>query len=139
MILADTNVVSEFMRTEPTPSVLDWAAAIPPRGLCVSVITVQEIEFGLAQLPSGRRRRELEEKWVRVAGSFDDAIVAYDRAMAEATARVLVLAQTAGRAMELADAQIAGSCLANRWTLATRNVKDFEVLRDLVVINPFDG
>ena len=39
--------------------------------------------------------------------------------------------------MSLADAQIAGICSARGWTLATRNVRDFERVANLAVVNPF--
>lgn len=40
--------------------------------------------------------------------------------------------------MSLADAQIAGSCLANGSTLATRNVRDFDHVEGLTLLSPFD-
>ena len=138
MILADTNVVSEFMRNSPDRAVVDWASTVEPQGLAISVITVQEIEHGLRQLPEGRRRQDLEKAWARVSDAFAASITSYDRPMAEATAEALVAAQAAGRPMALADAQIAGTCLARGWTLATRNVTDFEALLDLTIVNPFN-
>jgi predicted nucleic acid-binding protein len=137
VILADTNVVSELMRSAPEPQVLGWAAEIPARGLVISVVTVQEIETGLALLPTGRRRRELERAWSEVCASFAGAFVPFDLAEARTTARILATSQRSGRQMTLADAQIGGTCLAHGWTLATRNVRDFEQLPDLQVINPF--
>jgi predicted nucleic acid-binding protein len=40
--------------------------------------------------------------------------------------------------MSLADAQIAGICLAGGYALATRNVGDFANTSGLTVINPFE-
>ena len=40
--------------------------------------------------------------------------------------------------MSLADAQIAGVCLAHAATRATRNTEDFAHMSDLTAINPFD-
>ena len=40
--------------------------------------------------------------------------------------------------MSLADAQIAGICLAHTAALATRNVKVFTHVSGLTLINPFD-
>ena len=53
--------------------------------------------------------------------AFQDAILVYDIAAAEATAQVLVAAESAGRPMSLADAQIAGICVtgATSWRRAT--------------------
>lgn len=137
MIIADTNVVSEFMHDEPDPAVMSWASSLGPSDLTICVVTVEEIERGIRQLPKGKRRRQLEQRWQRLVAAFHDVIVVYDVEGAEATARVLVSTETAGRPMSLADAQIAGICLARGHVLATRNVRDFENVADLEVLNPF--
>lgn len=58
MIIADTNVVSEFMKDVPDPTVLTWAEGIDSASLGITVVTVEEIERGLGQLPQGRRRQD---------------------------------------------------------------------------------
>jgi predicted nucleic acid-binding protein len=137
VILADTNVVSEFMRDSPDDAVLAWAAAIGPNELTICVVTVEEIERGLLSLPAGRRRRDLEQRWAHLVDAFTDAIAAYDIESARATASIQVAARVAGRPMSLADAQIAGICLAGGYDLATRNGRDFSAVPGLRVINPF--
>lgn len=137
MIVADTNVVSEFMRDEPDPVVLSWAGSLGPSDLTICVVTVEEIEHGLGRLPSGKRRRQLEERWQRLVAAFREAILIYDVEAAETTARVLVATEAAGRPMSLPDAQIAGICLAGGHQLATRNVRDFDGVAGLTVMNPF--
>jgi predicted nucleic acid-binding protein len=138
VIIADTNVVSEFMKESPDRSVLAWAQDIGPTDLIICVVTVEEIERGLGRLPAGRRRRDLEQRWSRLVDTFGDAIAAYDLAAARATARILVAAEAGGRPMSLADAQIAGICLAGDHQLATRNVSDFANTAGLTVVNPFE-
>jgi predicted nucleic acid-binding protein len=137
VIVADTNVVSEFMRDEPHPVLLAWAGSLGPSDLTICVVTVEEIGRGIGRLPAGRRRLQLERRWQRQLAAFQDAILIYDVKAAEVTAQVLVAAEAAGRPMSLADAQIAGICLAGGHELATRNVRDFEVIADLAVANPF--
>lgn len=137
MIVADTNVVSEFMRDEPDAGVLSWAGALGPADLTICVVTVEEIERGIGRLPIGKRRRQLEQRWQGQVTAFRDAILVYDTEAAKAAARVVIATEAAGRPMSLADAQIAGICLAGGHQLATRNVRDFQVITDLAVINPF--
>lgn len=137
MIIADTNVVSEFMKDQPHAGVLSWAREIDPGDLTICVITVEEIERRLGLLPPGRRRRELLLRWNRLIDSFAEAIVEYDLPAARETARILVAARSAGRTMALADAQIAGICVAAGYVLATRNVRDFSCAPEVTVINPF--
>jgi predicted nucleic acid-binding protein len=100
-------------------------------------VTVEEIERGLGRMPAGRCRNDLESRWRRLLDSFAESIVAYDVPAARETAKVLVAAGTSGRPMSLADAQIAGICIAGGYQLATRNVSDFSSTADLTIINPF--
>ncbi len=138
MIIADTNVVSEFMKEAPDPGVLAWAEGLAPAELTICVVTVEEIERGLARLDAGRRRRDLALRWTALVETFADAVVVYDLPAARATSAILVAARAAGRPMSLADAQIAGICVAGGHELATRNVADFSTVADLTVLNPFD-
>lgn len=137
MIIADTNVVSEFMRDDPDPVVIAWARTVAPADLSICVVTVEEIERGLGLLPAGRRRRDLEGRWRDLVDTFSDAVVVYDLPAAHETAAILVAAQAAGRPMSLADAQIAGICRSGGHELATRNIDDFATVSGLALINPF--
>lgn len=138
MIIADTNVVSEFMRDVPDPRVLAWAQGVGADDLTLSVVTVEEIERGLGRLPDGRRRRDLESRWTKLLDAFADTIVTYDVPAARATARILAAGMGQGRPMSLADAQIAGTCLAHPAVLSTRNTKDFSHVEGLALVNPFE-
>ncbi len=89
MIVADTNVVSEFMRDAPDPTVLAWAQGIDPADLAICVVTVEEIERGLGRLPDGRRRRDLDQRWRRLVEAYTDAIVVYDLPAAQHAAGIL--------------------------------------------------
>jgi predicted nucleic acid-binding protein len=137
VILADTNVVSEFMKDSPDRTVLAWAQGIGSAELTICVVTVEEIDRGLGRMPKSRRRRDLEQRWGQLLDDFVDVIAEYDLPAARQTAAILVAAEAHGRPMSLADAQIAGICLAGGYQLATRNVGDFSSTTDLIIINPF--
>lgn len=137
MIVADTNIVSEFTKDIPDPHVLAWARSLAAN-LTISVVTVEEIDRRLGRLPKGRRRKDLERRWTTLLNAFADTIATYDVPAARATARLSVASLDQGRPMSLADAQIAGICLSHAATLATRNIKDFSSVGDLTLINPFD-
>jgi predicted nucleic acid-binding protein len=137
VIIADTNVVSEFMKDEADPAVLAWAESLESTDLTICVVSVEEIERGLGRLPTGKRRRDLEQRWHVLVDAFSDAIAVYDVAAARATAKILVDAEAGGHPMALADAQIAGICVAGAYRLATRNQRDFEHVTALSIVNPF--
>lgn len=137
MIIADTNVVSEFMKDQPDPAVLAWAESFSATDLSICVVSVEEIERGLGRLPKGRRRMNLEQRWHTLVNAFSDAIAVYDLPAARATAKILVDAEAERRPMALADAQIAGICVASSCMLATRNLRDFEHVTELSLVHPF--
>lgn len=137
MIVADTNVVSELMKDQPDEKVLAWAGGLDQADVTISAITVQEIERGLARLPSGRRRQTLTGRWHELLKAYADTILVYDVPAAQATAAVLVQREKAGRPISLADAEIAGTCVSQGATLATRNTADFTGVSHLVLIDPF--
>jgi len=62
MILLDTNVLSEPLRKDPDPKVVEWIDAQPIETLYLSAITIAEMRAGIACLPPGRRRSTLHEK-----------------------------------------------------------------------------
>ncbi|MGI8416469.1 MAG: type II toxin-antitoxin system VapC family toxin [Nakamurella sp.] len=139
MIVADTNVVSEFMKDQPHPAVLAWARTLDPDDVTICVVTVEEIERGLLRLPAGSRRRNLEQRWRELDATYADTVLPYDVAAARSTARILVDRAATGHQLVLADAQIAGICVSERCVLATRNLRDFAAITGLKVTNPFDS
>jgi len=135
--LLDTNVVSELRkpRGKADENVRAWAAARPAAELYLSVVTILEIERGIAQV--GRRdefqaqrlQRWLEDELLDV---FRARILPVDVPAARRTARLHVPHPRPER-----DALIAGTALAHNMTVATRNVRDFEPM-GVPVINPWE-
>lgn len=135
MILLDTNVISESMRVEPDPRLIDWMDRQRASHLFLSAISVDEIVFGIAVLPDGRRKNRLVRTFAGVADAFDGRIAAFDANAARESARFRARRRLVGRPMSLADSQIAGIAKSKGLSLATLNARDFEAL-DLAVIEP---
>jgi len=135
MIVLDTNVVSELMRTTPEPRVLRWLDLQAPDTVGVTAITVAEILYGIARLPQGARRTGLEGA---AAQTFDEdlLVLPFDESAALDYAAIAALQESRGRKLAIADAMIAATCLAAGATLATRNVRDFAGL-GLDVVDPW--
>lgn len=127
MIVLDTNVVSALMRHEPDPVVVAWLDSLPPESVWTTSVTVFEIRFGLEILVAGRRRRQLEEAFVRaLEEDFENRVLAFDQAAAQAAGRIAAEKRLAGRTVEIRDVQIAGIVNARKAILATRNTRHFE-------------
>ena len=127
MIVLDTNVVSELMKSAPEPAVMAWIDAIPGATLFLSAVTQAEILYGVALVPEGKRREGLALA-ARTAFEtyFRGRILPFDSEAAEAFAELAAGRRRAGRPISQADAQIAAIARSRGAVLATRNVPDFE-------------
>ncbi|MGM0783797.1 MAG: type II toxin-antitoxin system VapC family toxin [Pseudomonadota bacterium] len=138
MIVLDTNVLSELMRPEPEPGVVDWLDAQEAISTAITAITVAEVLYGIERLPDGRRKRSLA---AAAAAMFDEdfagRILPFDAVAAVHYAERVAASERAGRAVHMADAQIAAICLRHGATLASRNLKDFVGL-GVALIDPWD-
>lgn len=126
MIILDTNVVSELMRSEPAPQVANWIRDRDRRELCTTVVTLGEIRYGIARLPDGRRKQVLLTAADDIFSTFEDQILHVDTAAAEHYAVVASTRERAGKPIASMDALIAAVCRSRNAALATRNVADFD-------------
>jgi toxin FitB len=55
MILVDTNVISEPWKPTPAAEVVAWLDAQAIETLFISAISIAELRFGIASMPTGRR------------------------------------------------------------------------------------
>jgi predicted nucleic acid-binding protein len=138
VIILDTNVLSALMRTTPDAAVIDWLDDQPADSVWLTSITVFETRFGLALLPKGRRRIQLERAFDRVLNDdLSNRVLDFDSMAAAAAARLAADRQRAGRTADLRDTLIAGIAQTRRATLATRNTKHFAGL-DVPVVDPWN-
>lgn len=127
MILLDTNVVSETMRDAPEPKVIDWLDAQAAETLFFSTVSLAELLFGIAVLPEGRRKVKLALALAEQAALlFGERVLPFDVAAAKAYATITSKARQAGRAIGVADGQIAAIAAAHGLAVATRDTAPFE-------------
>ena len=125
MIILDTNVVSELMRSAGAPEVLHWVRSQPVSALATTAITVAEIEFGIRRMPDGKRRDQLRAGADEIFDRFTEQVLPFDDAAARRYGLVVTERERAGHPIDGFDAQIASICLERSAGLATRNVRDF--------------
>lgn len=135
-IVLDTNVVSELMRAAPDEHVEDWVRKVPPANVYTTSVTLAEVRFGIARLPTGRRRALLADAADDVFGAFADRILPFDAAAADQYGAVVVEREQVGAPIAGFDAQIAAICRSRRAALATRNIDDFSRL-GLDLVDPW--
>lgn len=137
--LLDTNVISEFNRKgSPDPAVRKWLEDADPDSLHISVITLDEIRFGLNLLAHGTRRKELE-RWIDfdVPAWFAGRILCINRQISDRWGSLRAEAQVKGRSLSVIDALLAATAFHHELALVSRNVSDFMVT-DLAVVNPWE-
>lgn len=132
MFLLDTNIVSELRRPRPNTHVVAWVKEVADRNLCVSAVTVGEIQAGieLTREQDPGKAEELEVWADQVAASY--SVLPMDAACFRRWAKLMH-----GQSDTVyEDAMIAATALTHNLTVVTRNVRDFARFA-VPVLNPF--
>jgi predicted nucleic acid-binding protein len=128
--LLDTHTVSELMKPVPAASVLSWLEQHEYECL-LSAVTVGEIEKGIALLPAGRKKNQLQEVFQIFMRATEERILSFDVVVAQRWAVLTGTAQRKGRTLSVLDSMIEATALHWDLTLITRNVSDFVEARTL--------
>ena len=125
--LLDTCVVSELVRPRPKASVVSWVLERDEDELFLSVITIGELEKGIARLPDSPKRVALEQ-WVRreLADRFRDRLLAVDSGVAARWGALVGASEARGQPLPVIDSLIAATSLQHDLTVVTRNTDDLE-------------
>ena len=125
--LLDTCVLSELVKPKPEAAVVGWVEGQDEHRLFLSVITLGELHKGVAKLPAGRRREQLET-WIEedLAGRFRGRVLPVDSAVAATSGVILGEAEVGGRSLPVIDALIGATAKVHGCVVVTRNVADLE-------------
>lgn len=136
--LLDTCLISELVKKEPNPAVLDWLDARDEQTLFLSVLTLGELQKGIRKLPSGTRRNELQA-WAEhdLVERFNGRILAIDLETALCWGILQGESEAQGETLPVMDSLIAATASAHGLIVVTRNIKDMERCR-VRVCNPWD-
>ena len=132
MYLVDTNVLSELLRPRPNPDAVRWLER--QAAIIVSVVSVEELAYGVARAPAGRRPKLAG--WLDALLGAAAHVLDVNLAVARAAGELRAGREAAGRRVAQADMLIAATAHVHGLTLATRNERDFEGC-GVAVVNPF--
>lgn len=127
MFILDTNIVSELIKIQPEPKVVEWLDHIDDELIWTTSITAYEIQYGIMQLPAGKKRKQLKSDFddmLRI--DYRNRIIAFDAAAAIAAGKIAGTLKASGTNISALDIQIAGIVTVKGATLVTRNTKDFQ-------------
>ena len=137
MIILDTNVVSELMRPTPSSKVLNWVNSVHRDQIFSTVITLYEIEFGIARLPLEPKRNLLQSAWNTVRNEYlVGRILNLDPVSASLAEQMKAAAIANGDNSDICDLLVAAIAKRECFPVATRNTKHFTVF-GVDVINPW--
>ena len=132
MIVLDTNVLSELMRSEPAEAVFAWVSSQPRATLYTTSVNKAEILYGIAVLPERRAAAG-----AMFADDFEGRVLPFDEAAAVHYAEIVAARRREGRPIEAFDAQIAATARVAGAGLATRDTGDFAGC-GLTLVNPWE-
>ena len=121
--LLDTNIVSALRRPERSPAVAAWLRSRPDEELFISVVTLGEIERGIAMQEHRNPgfAKDLRVWLFEIEALFADRIQAFGAAEAREWGRLWARLGHDG-----ADLLIAATAIVGGLTVVTRNTRHFE-------------
>ena len=130
--LLDTNAISLLMRADP--AIEAWLAGLTSEDrLVICPITRGEVLFGIARLPQGNRRTELEHMATRFLEAFECEAIP-ERA-GDFYATIKLARQRRGLTLDENDLWVAATAMSMGATLVSED-RDFGGIADLFVLAP---
>jgi toxin FitB len=131
--LLDTNIVSEVIKKSPNDKVVKWLQSVDPIHLALSVLTLGEIRKGAEKLEDSIKKQVIIQ-WLEVElpQAFLGRIINVNHKVADKWGYI------SSNIIPAIDGLIAATALTNNLKLVTRNVKDFQNVAGLEIINPWE-
>jgi predicted nucleic acid-binding protein len=125
------------MSTRSVPEVAAWVSGQPIELLFTAAVCQAEILAGLAIMPEGRRRSDLEAAArAMFLEDFEGRVLPFDSLAAVAYADLFAARRRAGRPAATVDLMIASVARCTGASVVTRNVADFDEC-GIAVVNPW--
>lgn len=127
--LLDTCIISYFVRGDV--SVLERIKSTSPRDICISSITLMEIEYGL--LLNSARAKKIKPVIESLLGNISILPFCEKDAMCAASVRAAL--QKKGKPIGAYDTLLAGTALHRGLIFVTANTKEFTRVSGLLIEN----
>ena len=137
--LLATNIVSEATRRQPDDRVLRWLEGQDAAETYISVLTIGEVEQGIARLGNTKRAGEFRA-WVDdvLLEAYRGRILSLDHAVLALWGRATGEALKVGRTPPVLDSLLAATAMAHDLVLVTRDTGDVAML-PVRTFNPWEG
>lgn len=134
--LLDTNILSELKKPKPEKKVIKFIDSINVNNCYISSITIGEIQKGISSCKDSLKQKNLEQ-WLEhfILEECKDQILNLDAKVMRIWGKLVV---NANKNLSVMDSLIAAIAISNDLILVTRNVKDFDRVKGLRIVNPWD-
>lgn len=126
MYVLETNSLIYFFRGEG--DVARRLLATAPSDIAIPTVVLYELETGIAKSSDSAKRRAQLDRLLEVV-----TVLPFGVAEAKAAAAIRATLETAGTPIGPMDTLIAGTALASRGVLVTRNTREFQRVAGLLV------
>jgi predicted nucleic acid-binding protein len=138
MFVLDTNILSAMMQLRLEPEVAAWISTQPAELLFTTSLSQAEVLSGLAIMPNGRRRSDLEAAArIMFVEDFDGRVLPFDMKAAAAFADIFATRRRAGRPASAIDLMIASVARSHGASIVTRDTSGFEDC-GVPLVNPWE-
>ena len=137
--LLDTCLLSELRKSKPDPGVVTWISTCDEHRLFVSILTLGEIQKGVAKLAIGDRKNAFQH-WLDsdLIKRFAGRILQLDLEAALEWGLLSAAGELTGKTAPVVDCLLAVTAITKNLVLVTRNEKDFRHL-PVKILNPWVG
>lgn len=132
----DTNIISELAKPQPDSNVISWIQD-HTEDVMITSISLEEFYYGVLLMPDGKRKRGIKRTIDGIVQDCADRTLSFDSFCGYLCAKARSQARRAGHTGTIEDFMIASICLRHNATLVTRNVKDFDYIDELEIVDPF--
>lgn len=133
--LLDTNILIDFL--DGVPSVVEHVLQVGTSHCCISVISLHELYFG-AYLAREKKEEYYTNELKKISKLLEYFTVLNLETKGEEYARIKYALRKKGKPVDEFDMIIAGHALCEGLTVVTDNLKHFENMPDVKVVNWFD-
>jgi toxin FitB len=135
--LLDTCLVSELVRKTPNPNVVKWVEECDEDLTFLSVLTIGEIQKGIARLGDKKRKATLQH-WLdsELKLRFGDRILSISEEVAQTWGQLQGDAENKGITIPSIDGLIGATAVTHNLTIVTRNESDL-ALTGARILNPW--
>ena len=125
--LLDTNIISYWMRGDT--KIIAQLKAHSPADMFMSSVTLAEIYYGIEKSPV--KKKERQTKIDLICSQLD--LLIFDKAAAIEYAKIRAYLERKGSIISERDVQIASIAKANKKSIITHNIREFNRVPDLRV------